>query len=107
MGVQAIFGPSDPTLGTHIHSICDALDIPYLETRIDIISSSLNQQSPREFSINLHPSYDYVNLAFQDVIRYLNWTRIGVLFEKDYGGCTTYYIFGKISKYTKNIQRLL
>ncbi|XP_055858224.1 glutamate receptor ionotropic, kainate 2 isoform X1 [Episyrphus balteatus] len=79
LGVHAIFGPSDAVSRAHIHSICDALDIPHLESRIDV------ENRVREFSINLHPSQYYVNTAFQDVIRYLNWTKIGVLFEKHCG----------------------
>lgn len=35
--MHAIFGPSDHVLGLHIiNSICDALDIPHLETRPDL-----------------------------------------------------------------------
>lgn len=79
LGVYAIFGPSDTISRTHIHSICDALDIPHLETKIDV------GNRVREFSINLHPSQHYVNHAFQDVLRYLNWTKIGILFEKSCG----------------------
>lgn len=30
-GAHAIFGPSDPHLGAHVQSICDALEIPHLE----------------------------------------------------------------------------
>lgn len=46
-GVQAIFGPSDPVLGLHIHSICDALDIPHLETRPDLdLGGSANENAP-------------------------------------------------------------
>ncbi|XP_054745822.1 glutamate receptor ionotropic, kainate 1-like [Anastrepha obliqua] len=77
-GVQAVFGPFNAILGSHIHSICDALDIPHLETRIDL------DVAKTEFSINLHPTQDYVNTAFEDVIRYLNWTRAGILYERDY-----------------------
>lgn len=29
----ALFGPSDLLLGSHIQSLCDALDIPHLEAR--------------------------------------------------------------------------
>ncbi len=32
-GILALFGPSDLLLGSHIQSICDALDIPHLEAR--------------------------------------------------------------------------
>lgn len=33
-GIQGMFGPADPILGAHIQSICEALDIPHIETRI-------------------------------------------------------------------------
>lgn len=125
MGVQAIFGPSDPTLGAHIYSICDALDIPYLDARIDthsggISSSSSSSFAPtkssggkdgttadsridgvdtssrtiasplvdryrREFTINLNPTQLLVNNAFEDVIRFLNWTNVAIIYERSYG----------------------
>ncbi|XP_032294105.1 glutamate receptor ionotropic, kainate 2 isoform X2 [Drosophila virilis] len=74
-GVQAIFSPTDSFLATHINSICDDLDIP------DIGIS----RSAQKFSINVHPSQQHINRAFIDVIRYLNWTRFGILYEKDHG----------------------
>lgn len=121
MGVQAIFGPSDPTLGAHIYSICDALDIPYLDARIDTHSggmptlfasakphsdndrpvtvsksdgidvpsaktiASLDDRFRREFTINLNPTQLLVNNAFQDVIRFLNWTNVAIIYERSYG----------------------
>lgn len=78
-GVYAIFGPSDPLLGSHIHSICDALDIPHLETRVDLDNDF------REFSINLYPAQNYLNKAFEDVMSFLNWTRVAIIYEEDYG----------------------
>nr|APC94260.1 ionotropic receptor 3 [Pyrrhalta maculicollis] len=78
-GVHAIFGPSDPLLGAHIHSICDALDIPHLEARLDM------ESDVREFSINLHPTQHLLNAAFQDVMTFLNWTRIAIIYEKEFG----------------------
>ncbi|XP_070138560.1 glutamate receptor ionotropic, kainate 2 isoform X2 [Drosophila bipectinata] len=72
-GVQAVFCPTDSTLATHIHSICDALDIPDIG------------RSPHDFSINIYPSRQFVNQAFIDLINYLNWTRFGILHEKKYG----------------------
>ncbi|XP_056644481.1 glutamate receptor ionotropic, kainate 2-like isoform X3 [Diorhabda sublineata] len=78
-GVYAIFGPSDPLLGSHIHSVCDALDIPHLEARLDV------ESDVREFSINLHPTQHLLNAAFQDVMTFLNWTRIAIIYEKEYG----------------------
>ncbi|XP_014598152.1 PREDICTED: glutamate receptor ionotropic, kainate 2 isoform X7 [Polistes canadensis] len=78
-GVQAVFGPSDPILGQHIHSICDALDIPHLEARLDLDAEA------KEFSINLHPAQSLLNGAYQDVMEFLNWTKVGIIYEEDYG----------------------
>lgn len=128
-GAQAIFGPTDHILGLHIHSICDALDIPHLETRPDLdlftldsendshvpdnggahirsapgdistlllsragdaadnANGNFNQQRRRRrrFSINLHPAQHLINTALLDVVNYLNWTRVAVVFEGNDG----------------------
>ena len=55
-GILALFGPSDLLLGSHLQSLCDALDIPHLEARNDF-----QQDSFKEFSLNLHPSQDLMN----------------------------------------------
>ncbi|KAJ8668856.1 hypothetical protein QAD02_000115 [Eretmocerus hayati] len=85
-GVQAVFGPSDPILGQHIHSICDALDIPHLEARLDLESEA------KEFSINLHPAQSLLNAAFRDIMAFLNWTKVVIIYEDDYSECTTVHI---------------
>lgn len=77
--MQAIFGPSDPILGAHIQSICEALDVPHLEARIDFEPIS------KELSINLHPSQEHMNKAFKDVMAFLNWTKVAIIYEEDYG----------------------
>ncbi|CAG9821798.1 unnamed protein product [Phaedon cochleariae] len=78
-GVQGIFGPSDPILGAHIQSICEALDVPHIEARIDFEPLS------KELSINLHPSQESMNKAFKDLMSFLNWTKVAVIYEEDYG----------------------
>ncbi|XP_076174865.1 glutamate receptor ionotropic, kainate 2 isoform X2 [Ptiloglossa arizonensis] len=78
-GVQAVFGPSDPVLGQHIHSICDALDIPHLEARLDL------DPEAKEFSINLYPAQSLLNAAYQDIMEFLNWTKVAIIYEDDYG----------------------
>ncbi|XP_032687021.1 glutamate receptor ionotropic, kainate 2-like isoform X5 [Odontomachus brunneus] len=78
-GVQAVFGPSDPILGQHIHSICDALDIPHLEARLDLDAEA------KEFSINLYPAQSLLNIAYQDIMEFLNWTNVAIIYEDDYG----------------------
>lgn len=78
-GVNAIFGPSDSHLGSHVQSICKALDVPHIETRFDF---DLEQ---RDFSINLHPSQEHINNAYRDLIIFLNWTKVAIIYEEDYG----------------------
>ncbi|KAF5281001.1 hypothetical protein FQA39_LY05206 [Lamprigera yunnana] len=78
-GVQAIFGPSDPVLGAHVQSICEALDVPHIEARIDFEPFS------KELSINLHPTQEFMNKAFRDLMSYLNWTKVAIIYEEDYG----------------------
>lgn len=78
-GVQALFGPSDALLGPHVQSICEALDVPHMESRLDLESNS------KEFSINLYPSQSLLNSAFKDVIRFLNWTKVAIVYEEDNG----------------------
>lgn len=87
IGVQAIFGPSDPILGTHVQSICDALDIPHMESRIDLTVDAGSDPIAfaREFSINLHPTQPLVNAAFLDLMSFLNWTRVAIVYEHNYG----------------------
>uniref|UniRef100_A0A336LKS7 CSON010117 protein n=1 Tax=Culicoides sonorensis TaxID=179676 RepID=A0A336LKS7_CULSO len=78
-GIQAIFGPNDPLLGSHIQSICEALDIPHIEARLDF------DTAPKEFSINLHPAQKFMNNAYKDLIIYLNWTKVAIIYEDDFG----------------------
>ncbi|XP_063985282.1 glutamate receptor ionotropic, kainate 1-like isoform X2 [Diachasmimorpha longicaudata] len=77
--VQSIFGPTDPLLGAHIQSICEALDVPHLEARMDF------EPTFKEFSINLYPSQDHLNKAFKDLMSFLNWTRVAIIYEENYG----------------------
>lgn len=151
MGVTAIFGPSDPLLGAHITSICDALDIPYLDARVDTSPSDDQRQSAfggqrapaqrlggasitdaditegdddddglpmdsafdavafastaaatqtdshtatkrsrQQLAIHLNPSQALINNAFMDVMRFLNWTKIAIIYEKRHGTYTIY-----------------
>lgn len=84
-GAKAIFGPpvgaadinSARRLATHIKSITNALDIPYLEA-----SNDCGENGSGTHTINLHPDAELVNEAFSDVIRFLNWTDVAIVFEK-------------------------
>uniref|UniRef100_T1JJ21 Glutamate receptor ionotropic, kainate 2 n=1 Tax=Strigamia maritima TaxID=126957 RepID=T1JJ21_STRMM len=78
-GLVALFGPSNPLLASHIQSVCNALDIPHIEARLDM------KVNDREFSINLYPSYELLGQAYQDVIQYLNWRKLALIYEDDFG----------------------
>ncbi|XP_070138569.1 glutamate receptor ionotropic, kainate 2 isoform X1 [Drosophila bipectinata] len=78
-GVQAIFGPTDPLLAAHVQSICEAYDIPHIEARIDL------EYNSKEFSVNLFPSLKLLTLAYKDLMVYLNWTKVAIIYEEDYG----------------------
>ncbi|KAH8256357.1 hypothetical protein KR032_003393, partial [Drosophila birchii] len=78
-GIQAIFGPTDPLLAGHVQSICEAYDIPHVEVRIDL------EYSSKEFSVNLYPAHNLLTLAYRDLIVYLNWTKVAIIYEEDYG----------------------
>nr|XP_053653425.1 glutamate receptor ionotropic, kainate 2-like [Cherax quadricarinatus] len=74
-----MFGPFDPLLGSHIQSITDALDIPHLEARMDI------EPQEKEFSINLFPSHIFLNQAYKDMIQFLKWKKVAIVYEEDFG----------------------
>ncbi|XP_034111918.2 LOW QUALITY PROTEIN: glutamate receptor ionotropic, kainate 2 [Drosophila nasuta] len=78
-GVQAIFGPTDPLLAAHVQSICEAFDIPHIEARLDL------EMNVKEFAINLYPSQHIMNMAYRDFMMYLNWTKVALIYEDDYG----------------------
>ena len=48
-GVAALFGPQSGTTSSHVQSICDAMEIPHIETRWDY------RLRRDEYSVNLYP----------------------------------------------------
>lgn len=78
-GVQAIFGPFDASVGLHIQSITDALDIPHLEARQEM------EPKEKEFSINLFPTHEDINKAFKDTVNFLKWKKFAIIYENDFG----------------------
>lgn len=77
---MAIFGPQDPLLGIHVQSLCDAVDVPHIESR----QQHLGEASlTKEFSINLHPGSEEVSNSLRALISYLNWTKVAVIYEDD------------------------
>ena len=48
-GVAAIFGPQTPSTSAHVQSICDAMEMPHIETRWDY------RLKRDDYSVNVHP----------------------------------------------------
>lgn len=77
---SAIFGPKDPELGVHIQSLCDSLDIPHLEARLQNLGE---RDINREFSVNLHPGSLAISESLRELVIYLNWTRVAIIYQDD------------------------
>ncbi|XP_047500092.1 glutamate receptor ionotropic, kainate 2-like [Penaeus chinensis] len=78
-GVAAIFGPQSERASAHVQSICDALEIPHIETRWDY-------RARREhYSINLYPHPFSLSKAYFDLVREFEWTSFTILYEDNDG----------------------
>ncbi|XP_028034358.1 glutamate receptor ionotropic, kainate 2 isoform X1 [Bombyx mandarina] len=79
-GAVALFSSGGDLLGSTLDAICRSLHAPHMlvapQTRPTLSNES--------FTINLYPPRGLLNEAFGDLIGYLNWTRMGVLYE-DFG----------------------
>jgi glutamate receptor, ionotropic, invertebrate len=78
--VVAIFGPlSIGPISTHTQSICDALEIPHIETNWDL------QPNRNDLSINLHPRPNILAKAFVDLVKARNWRTFAIAYESNEG----------------------
>lgn len=39
----------------------------------------------KPYSINVYPPIDMINKAFMDVMYFLNWTKVAIVYEEDQG----------------------
>ena len=78
-GVAAIFGPLSGITSMHVQSICDALEIPHIETRWDM------QLHRDDLSINLYPRPSVLAKAYIDIVRAWNWRHFAVVYEDNDG----------------------
>ena len=70
----------------HVQSICDALEIPHVETRLGL------QIQRDDLSINLYPRAKVLARAYLDVVRAWNWDQFVVVYEDDDGkNCSDYF----------------
>ncbi|XP_064612115.1 glutamate receptor ionotropic, kainate 2-like isoform X2 [Liolophura sinensis] len=78
-GVAAIFGPMSSLSAAHVQSVCDAMEIPHVQTRWD-------PNDIRDYySMNLYPHYTTLSKAYLDLITYWKWERFTILYEDNDG----------------------
>ncbi|CAF1301921.1 unnamed protein product [Rotaria sp. Silwood1] len=93
--VQGIFGPSYPEFATLVHSICYRVNIPLInvcsscymtENLAGDIDDDTDQKSKHDrISINLYPSIQDLNIAFDNLIHKLHWSKFLIIYDIDSG----------------------
>ncbi|XP_068238713.1 glutamate receptor ionotropic, kainate 2-like isoform X2 [Palaemon carinicauda] len=78
-GVAAIFGPQSGQTSSHVQSICDALEIPHIETRWDY------RLRRDDYSVNLYPHPSSLSKAYLDLVRLFQWKSFCILYEDNEG----------------------
>ena len=99
-------------ISVHVQSICDAVDVPHLETHPTLDSALfrganvfLNRSSSssivptnldQRFSINVHPRLEDINVAFRDLVLYKKWAKAALLYtgmrDGDGSGASTFHL---------------
>ncbi|KAI8046451.1 hypothetical protein M5D96_002661 [Drosophila gunungcola] len=69
----AVFGPTSNLAARHAMSICDAKELPFLDTRWDF-----EAQLP---TINLHPHPAVLGEALRDMVAALGWESFTIIYE--------------------------
>lgn len=53
--------------------------IYFIQARLDMDAEY------KPYSINVYPPVDLINKAFMDVMFFLNWTKVAIIYEDDEG----------------------
>lgn len=75
MRVGVIFGPEWSPGAAHAMNICDAKEIPYVETRFD------EDAAQKRSVVNMHPSQDTLGQMLIDVIKAFEWKSFTILYQ--------------------------
>ncbi|NXN11065.1 GRIK1 protein, partial [Indicator maculatus] len=81
LGVAALFGPSHSSSVSAVQSICNALEVPHIQTRW----KHPTVDNKDAFYINLYPDYSAISRAVLDLVLYYNWKIITVVYEDSTG----------------------
>lgn len=77
LGVAAVFGPSHSSSVSAVQSICNALEVPHIQTRWK--HPSLDNRD--SFYVNLHPEYASISRAVLDIVHFYKWKSVTVVYE--------------------------
>ncbi|TMS14003.1 Glutamate receptor ionotropic, kainate 1 [Larimichthys crocea] len=77
LGVVAVFGPSHSSSVSAVQSICNALEVPHIQTRWK--HPSVDNKDT--FFINLYPEYTAIARAILDVVTFFKWRKLTVVYE--------------------------
>ncbi|NWW40329.1 GRIK1 protein, partial [Panurus biarmicus] len=81
LGVAALFGPAHSSSVSAVQSICNALEVPHIQTRW----KHPTVDSRDAFYINLYPDYAAISRAVLDLVLYYNWKIVTVVYEDSTG----------------------
>ncbi|XP_063812500.1 glutamate receptor ionotropic, kainate 1 isoform X7 [Pseudophryne corroboree] len=81
LGVAALFGPSHSSSVSAVQSICNALEVPHIQTRWKHPSVDNKDM----FFINLHPDYAAISRAVLDLVLHYSWKIVTVVYEDSTG----------------------
>lgn len=81
LGVVAVFGPSHSSSVSAVQSICNALEVPHIQTRWK--HPSVDNKDI--FFINLYPEYTAIARAILDVVTFFKWRKLTVVYEDSTG----------------------
>jgi len=78
-GVAVVLGPMHPYSAGHVQSICDAVEVPHVQTQRDIAENN------DIYSINVFPYYVNVGQAYLDFIVHQKWQSFTILYDNEDG----------------------
>uniref|UniRef100_A0AAZ3R051 Glutamate receptor n=1 Tax=Oncorhynchus tshawytscha TaxID=74940 RepID=A0AAZ3R051_ONCTS len=81
LGVSAVFGPSHSSSVSAVQSICNALEVPHIQTRWK--HPSVDNRDT--FYINLYPEYTAISRAILDIVTFFKWKSLTVVYEDSTG----------------------
>ncbi|XP_030648078.1 glutamate receptor ionotropic, kainate 1 [Chanos chanos] len=81
LGVAAVFGPSHSSSVSAVQSICNALEVPHIQTRWK--HPSVDNRDT--FYINLYPEYTSISRAILDIVTFYKWKSVTVVYEDSTG----------------------